>query len=144
MSAEVDLFTGLAGILTDADVAVFNDTLAYGPTDAAITMGDLPQLPAEVVVLTPYPVQDDAKLNDSIIAVQVMLRGTTDPRSVKNRSGAIFDLFQGLEDRDFGSIHLALMWRQSGRLDGKDDLQRWLSVENYYCRVNWPTTYRTE
>lgn len=144
VSAEVDLFTGLATLLDTAGIGVYNASGVYAADDVAVVLGSIPQDPTDVIALTPYIISDDASLNDSIIAVQVMLRGDTDPRTALNRSAAIFDQFQGLENQDFGSMHLALMWRQTGRLDGRDDSQRWLTSENYYCRCNWPTRYRTE
>jgi len=51
---------------------------------------------------------------------------------------------QGLTSRWFGQMFVALMWRQSGRLDGKDENNRWITSENYYARCNWPTQFRTE
>lgn len=142
VSAEVDLFNGIAAILVTAGVGVLASDAT--PDDIAIVLGDLPQEPSQVIAITPYAVASDPLLNESIIGAQVMLRGTTDPRSVLDVSAAVFNEFQGLENRDFGSMHLALMWLQSGRLDGKDDAKRWLSSENYYCRVNWATRYRTD
>ena len=144
MSAEVDLFAGLAQILEDASIGVYNETGAYTTGQVGITTGVIPSTPEEIICLTPYAVRDDAALNESIIGVRVYLRGTQDPRSVMNRAGAIFNVFQVLTARDFGSMHLALMWRQSGSLDGQDDKLRWTRQENWYTRCNVPTLYRNE
>lgn len=144
MSAEVDLFVGLAGELVTAGIGVYNDAGVYTSGQVGITAGVVPSTPDEIISLAPYAVQDDAALNDSVIGVRLMLRGTADPRTVLDRAGAIFNLFQGLTDRDYGSVHMALMWRQSGSLDGQDDESRWYRRENWYTRCNVPTLYRTE
>jgi hypothetical protein len=147
-SPEVDLFDGLAVMLDTAGIGVYKTSGIYSAGERGIVTGGYAVDPTEQIVLTTYLVQDDPPpANDSILGVQVMLRGTQDPRSVKNVSGAIFDLFQGLARLWFGSpqsIYLVEMWRQSGRLDGKDENERGLSSENYYARCNWPTAHRTE
>lgn len=144
VSAETDLFTGLATLLDTAGIGTYAATGIYAADQVGIVLGSLPQSPSEAIALTPYSVSDSADLSDSIIGVQVMLRGTEDPTSVLDRSAAIFDQFQRLERQTFGGLFVAVMWRQTGRLDGKDDSNRWLSAESYYCRVNWPTRYRTD
>lgn len=146
VTAESDLFTGLANLLVGAGIGSYPPPSngIYPAGTVGIVLGELPQLPSEAIALTPYVISDDSLLNDSILAVQVMLRGTEDPTSVLDRSAQIFDQFQSLERQQFGGVFVALMWRQTGRLDGKDDSNRWLSAESYYCRVNWPTRYRTE
>lgn len=144
VSAETDLVLGVAGVLVAAGIGVRNDAGTYAADDVAIIVGDFPQDPAQIIALTPYVVSDDSDLNDSILAVQVMLRGTSDLRSVLDRSAAIFNELERLENQTFGSVNVACMWRQTGHLDGKDDSQRWMRSENYYCRVNWPTRYRTD
>lgn len=141
---EVEFVEGLAALLDSASIGVYSPGGVYAASDVGIEFGTFAQSPDQQIVLTTYSVQDQVSVDDSILGVNVMLRGTPDPRSVKNRSGLIFNQFQGLTDRWFGSMYLALMWRQSGRLDGKDDNDRWLSSENYYARVAWPTTYRPD
>lgn len=143
-SPEMDLLTGLATLLGSVSIGVYKTT-AYAPTDIGITFGGLAQVPTQQIALTTYPVRDDpAPSNDSVVGVQVMLRGDETLASVKNLSGAIFNQFEGLTNRWFGQMFVPLMWRQTGRLDGKDSNNRWLSVESYYAMVNWPALYRTE
>lgn len=144
-SPEVEFLEGLAALLDSVSIGRYDPSGVYAASDVGIAFGGFAQSPTEQIVLTTYTVSDSAApSNNSVLGVQVMLRGTADPWSVKNRSGLIFDQFEGLGNRWFGSLFLVQMWRQTGRLDGKDANNRWLSSENYYAQVNWPGQYRTE
>lgn len=141
----VELIEGLATLLDSVSIGKYDTAGVYAADDVGIVFGAFTSEPSEQIVLTGYIVTDSpAPSNDTIVGVQVLLRGTEDLRSVQNRSGLIFDQFQGLGDRWFSSLYLATMWRHTGQLDGKDENSRWLSAESYYARTNWPTLYRTE
>lgn len=138
-----DLVDGVAQLLADSSIGVYDPSGLYADTDIGITVCVVPDSPSQIITLTPYTVQDDPRLNDSILALQVRLRGTQDPRSVIDRSAAIFNLLHGLE-ADYGDLHVALMWRQASGPMGQDDNQRWLWSDSFYCRVNWPTLHRVD
>lgn len=139
---EVQLLKGLAVLLDSVGIGKYPpDGAVYAASDVGVTFGAFTQDPSEQICLSTYSVQDSVIVNDSVLGVQVQLRGTVDPLSVKNRSGLIFNQFQGLSD---DGLSLVLMWRQSGRLDGRDENLRWMSSENYYARVAWPTVNRPD
>lgn len=140
----VDLLDGLAQRINDAGIGIYRTAGVYQPSDVAVVFGTFSEQPTQQIALSAYNVADNPVLNDSTTGVQVLLRGDLDPRTVWNRSAAIFDLFQGLSMTPFGSLYLVQLWRQSGRLDGRDDNNRWMTSENYYARCAWPTTYRTD
>lgn len=139
-----ELTVGLIGILTANGLGVYDPTTVPAPTDVAIGIQDIPPEPDNVIVLSPRPALDSADVNDSIVAVQVYVRGPADPTVAMARDEAIFNLFQSLNSTVVNGVPLAAMWRQSSTLVGQDANQRNERYSTYYCRVSFQTAHRPD
>jgi len=139
-----DLLDGLAQVLATGGAGTYRaDGSAYLPGETAIVFEAMPQAPDRVIVLSDYPVADDASLSDSVIGVQVRCRGGADPHDVKNIAGTVFDQLHGRTAYQAGTVRVVQSLHQSGAPLGRDDSNRWERSENYYLTVHRPSTYRT-
>lgn len=144
------LITGLAEHLADHGLGVWRpDGTAYQPDEVAISdRGIIPQ-PDRLIVLTDYivPGQPDG-LADMLIGVQIRLRGTTDPRVVRDLGSEIYDLLDSSGRQVWGQpgreVHVTDVWRQSYTQLGADQRGRWEASHNYYVTAMRPTAYRNE
>lgn len=131
---------GVGELLGACQVGMWSDN--PGADDVAIVLGALPPAPAKAIAIVPYPLQDDPLLSDSVIAVQLRIRGDGDLRTGLDLSAAAFNALNGLQSVQMGGIYMAMLWRQSSAVMGLDENQQWNLSDNYYGRVNWPTQYR--
>lgn len=140
------LVAGIAQRLADAGLGDWDPDAEYDDNYAGwpILRGRVPQAPSKVIVLTAYTISDDATENDSIIGVQIRLRGDEDIATVQDRSDLIFGVLQGLHDETLNGVPIVLIERKSSAPLGQDENDRWQESCNYYVRVAWPTTYRTD
>lgn len=134
---------GVADLISDAGIGVWNPTGAYTTGQVGISIMKVPQSPDDLIVLTPYRVQDSL-LNDSIEGLQIRTRGDQNPLTVLERDAALFNLFEGMHDVVIGGVPVALIWRQSQLPGPQDQNDRWECSSNYYCRITDPTTYRID
>lgn len=145
MTAMTSFLTGLAEMLNDAGIGVWNPTGVYTADQVGITLSAVPQEPDQLIVLTARPISDDPVLNDSITAVQIRHRGLpNNPRGVLDRDDAVFDLIQGIHDTEIGGLPIVVAWRQGGGPLGQDQNLRWEHASTFYLRTAIPTTYRTD
>lgn len=142
MGYTTDLITGIASYLEAQGVGQWEPVVTV-MTGTLITGREPPSEPDRVIALAEYPVEDDARLSDAIIGLNVILRGLPDdPRSVLDLRDAVYDALHGLEHFDLGptgnGVRLNLVWRQSATPLSADESGRHRRSENYYLRVNRP------
>lgn len=143
MSPTTDLLDGLAADLDDAGIATYDPGGPYTDGDPpVVTIGGTPPHPDRAAALMAYPVDDDYKLSDSVVAVQVRTRGTIDPRTVERLADDVFDRWHGVMATDYGGVYVVAMWRQSGAQLGRDDSGRWERSDNYYLTIHRSSTHR--
>lgn len=143
--ADLEQFaTGAAGILAEATIGAWSPEADYTEDQIGILITARPENPSQIIVLDPYVISDDPRLDDSILAIEVRCRGDLDPRTVLRRDAAIFELLEGLADTMFGGIYVVIMWRQFSSPLVPDANRRWESSSTYYARVNWPTRHRPD
>jgi hypothetical protein len=140
MGFQSDFTAGIAQLLATANVAVWNPTGTYAPTDTGIMVEVVPPAPDNVVMLAHYVVQDDPTLSDSVIGLQVHTRtGGQDPRTTSDLADAVFDQLHGLHDLTLSTgVRVVEIVRRSGAFIGQDELQRWSRTDNYYATVYRP------
>ena len=133
---------GIAEALHDTGAAVWRPTGTYQEDEAAITVGGLPQSPAQAVALTTYGSEDDPALADSLVMVQATIRGSSDQRDANATAAALFDLLHGREHFTLAGVPIVLAQRHSWAWLGVDGGGRWRRSDNYYLNVNNPTAHR--
>ncbi|RSD22007.1 minor capsid protein [Amycolatopsis eburnea] len=144
MTFSEDLLKGLAAFLDAAGVGTYRgDGSAYLPSETAIVFAAMPSSPDRAIVLSDYPVADDASLSDSVVGMQVRCRGGADPNDVKHVADAVFDVLHGKYAFDLGPVHVVEALRRSGVPLGRDDSNRWEHSDNYYLTVHRPSANRT-
>lgn len=144
MGASNDLLTGLALLLEDRSVAVWDESAAYAPDQLGIVIDAVPAGLPDVVTLSDYVVDDDPALSDSTTGLQVRTRRAgADPRPCKDTDDAIFDVLQGYAGLLPNGVRVVSCYRRSGGSMGQDDNDRWMRSSNYYIRTHRPSTNRT-
>lgn len=141
MSFTGDLFVGLGQILNDAGIADFPwDGSSTPTTGAAVIYKDMPDNPDRVVSLTPWGAGGDQPLLTlGRQPFQARFRGTVDPRDVDELGDAVFNVLHGLTDREFGSVHVIQILRESSLPLGQDEQERrWMRSDNYLIDVDLP------
>jgi hypothetical protein len=145
-----DLLTGLAVHLAAAELGTWRPTGAYTAAETGIVIRGIPQTPDRLITLAPYPLDggEHRGMADHDSALQIRVRGTTDPRVCEDLADAIFDLLDSTgSDRsqlDLGGIKVIDMWRQSYTSLGVDTNGRWERSENYYLAAMRPTANKTD
>lgn len=143
MGYQTDLTAALAGLLDAAGVGVWSAAGTYDGTAPAITIRAMPATPDAVITLSAYGVSDDPYTADSVTGVQVMVRtGGTDPRTTDDLADAVFSAFQGLTGVTTGDAKVLAVARRSSLSLGQDDLNRWVTSDNYYLTVHHPAPHR--
>lgn len=147
MSFTTNLLTGMAEHLAAAGAGVWRpDGSAYGPDEVAIVIRSIPQAPDRLITLAPYAVDGTGLrgLADHQAAVQVRIRGTTDPRTCDETADAVFDALDSLAGVTWQGIAVVQVWRQSYTSLGTDTTGRWEASHNYYLDVMRPTAHNTD
>jgi hypothetical protein len=136
---------GLAVNLGAAGIGVWRpDGPAYTADETAIVVREIPTQPDRLITLSAYRVGDDYPgLADYVQAVQLRIRGTTDPRVCDDLGDAVFDLLDSREQWACGGIPVVYSQRRSDTSLGWDSSHRWESSHNYYFDVMRPTAHRT-
>lgn len=143
MSITVDLLDGLTAMTVAATIAVSRpDGTPYLPTETGISYKNLPPTPDRMLSLTPYGATGDyPNLPLGQQRIQVWGRGTSDPRDVDVLMDAVFDLWQGVTDRQFGDCHVIQILRISSIPMGQDaQSRRWERSDNYSIDYDSPAT----
>lgn len=141
---DTDLATGVAVLLDAASIGTWKPTGVYASGDTAIVLDELPQAPDAAIALAVYPITDDPALSDSVAGLQVMTRaGGQDPRVVRGIASSVFDQLHGLYGYALSTgIRVVNIERRGGASLGKDSLNRWGRVDNYYVTCWRPSTHR--
>lgn len=137
MTYTVDLLEGLAGLMTDEALGVYRPDAPIGPGETPIVLGAMPEEPARVYVLTPYPVED-TDTTDAITAVQIRYRAGPDLREVWDMADQAFALLHERRSYRLRDIYVALSWRESLGVMGQDAHGRNELTSNFYLRTTRP------
>jgi hypothetical protein len=138
-----DLMGGLAALLAARGVGTYNPSGAYTAAQTGIVHDVVPSSPDRVIVLTPYSPTDDPTLSDSVVRVQVRVRGTRDPRTAYDLDDAAFQVLHNLPRQTIGGAVVTGGWRRSGAYIGPDSNGRHERTSNYEFQVHRPTEHRT-
>ncbi|SDJ07898.1 hypothetical protein SAMN05444157_1624 [Frankineae bacterium MT45] len=140
------LTKGVAGLIHEAGIGVYDPARRWldSDTEFAVMMNKVPTSPPLVIALTPYHVQDSLRTTDSILGLQVRIRGNKNPATVLDADDAIFNLIHGMHDTVINGVPVALIWRDSWVPAQPDKNERWELASNYYIRTDVPTTYRDD
>lgn len=136
------LLNGIGSYLSVNGLGNFSPDAPLPSSGWGISVVNFPQSPDLLMVLTPYNVGDEVFGSDSTVGVQVRFRGDRDPRTVQDRSDAVFGVLQGLHGVSLGGVPVVVCNRTSGVYLGPDTNGRHERADNYYFAVAWPTALR--
>jgi hypothetical protein len=128
------LLDGLAVLLQEAGVGVFDPDAVIEDPATGIFRGVMPDSPERAIGLTAYPVED-TDLTDAITGVQFRIRAGRDPDAVDDLADAVFTALHNRQHYKAGGIHVALSWRQSQAWIGQDAKGRMELTSNFYLRT---------
>ncbi|MFI1677064.1 minor capsid protein [Streptomyces sp. NPDC020607] len=131
------LLEGVAALIAEAGLAVYQPNGAYGDGETGIFLHRMPEAPDRAYAITPYPVEDTG-LTDVTDGLQIRMRAGPDPREVLDMADAVRDLLHMRENTIVGGVRLSLIWRQSQAPMGQDEHGREELTSNYYARSNRP------
>lgn len=143
MAWTADVVAGLAQHLAAAGVGTYSPAGAYTSAQVGIFMDVVPAAPDRVVTVTPYGAADDPTLSDSVLMVQVRVRGTKDPRTAYDLDDAVFAAMQNLPRSILNGVTVVGAWRTSAGYLGPDGNGRHERTSNYRLTVHRPTPNRT-
>jgi hypothetical protein len=148
MSTTRDFLAGIASLIHETGIGVYDPDRTWTNADTAwaVALGpSVPEDPPKAIVLSAYsPAPDDPKMTDSLLAVQMRLRGDEDPGSVQDVNDALFTRFQGMHDTTVGGVALVLLWRQSSLPAPADENHRQQYSSNWYAQIAQTSNYRTD
>lgn len=103
-----------------------------------------PQADGALVVMTPYPIDDDPSLSNSTIGVQFRTRSADgNPAGAMRLADQLFDRYHGIEWLELSTgIRIVYGQRISSIPLDKDANGRWEQSDNYQFRVHRPSTHR--
>jgi hypothetical protein len=135
---------GVAQYLENSDVGVFHSSgVAYTANQVGIFFDAVPASPDRVIVLTGYAATDDPTQPETVLSLQVRVRGPRqDPRIAYELDDAAFDALQNLPRSHIGGTTVAGIWRASSAYMGVDANGRHERVSNYTIRLHRPTLHR--
>lgn len=140
MSFTTDLLAGMAQDIAAAGIGTYrSDGSVYLLDETGVVFKNLPESPDRCIVLTAYGSTDEAKSNLNSINVQIWMRGLPrQPLDVDHLGDDIFNLFQGVESRWYGTAFAVQILRKSTIQLGTDANQRWERSDNYVVDTNVP------
>lgn len=142
MTVEDSITTGVAQLLHEAGVATWRPDTPYQDDEVPVTIAALPPSGTQAVALTVYGSSDDPHYADSVVMLQAVIRGTTDPRSPDTVAAGIAELLHGRSGFTLGGVPVVESHRQSWSRLGRDENGRWLRSDNYYLQAHTPTAHR--
>lgn len=143
MSFTSDLLGAVAQYLADGGMGTWRPTAPYQPSDPTpIFLRSTPASPDRAITLGTYVVDDDYSQPESVIGLQVRLRGDRNANTVAEMADQVFDLLHGMQGIDFDSGRIVMSWRNSGTPLGQDANERHEQSENYYLTVWRPSPHR--
>ncbi|QRV28817.1 hypothetical protein I6J39_16985 [Streptomyces californicus] len=137
MTYTVDLLQGLAELMAGGGLGVYRPDAPIRPGETPIILGAMPEEPARVYALTPYPVED-TDTTDAITAVQIRYRAGPDLREVWALADGAFRLLHERRSYRLRSVYVALSWRESAGPMGQDTHGRHELTSNFYFRTTRP------
>ena len=139
------LLTGWAEDMASAGIGTWRTNAPYMPEEVAITHRVILPAPDRLITLAAYPAgQEEPGQADHLLAVQVRVRGTTDPTTCDDLADAIFERYSGAEQLTLGGVRVVQMWRQSYTSTGQDSGDRWTRSENYYLSAMRRTVHNDQ
>lgn len=142
MAFTTDLLTGVAQHLAASGVAVWKPSGTYTSVEVGIVLGVPTQSPPSLVALAIYRNTDHPALSDSVVGLQVRVRGSdADPRKADDLADAVFNALQGLRATVNG-IRISYAKRDSTFPLGIDGSGRQERTDNYSLTVHRPSTHR--
>lgn len=143
MGFTADLLAGLATRWHDEAIAVYRPTGVYGAAETAIVFGVPGQNPPAQIALAVYNNTDDATLSDSVVLLQVRVRGAdADPVGADDLADAVFDDLQGFIGNLPNGIRIVFAKRNSTFPLGIDGNGRQERTDNYELTVHRPSAHR--
>jgi Bacteriophage minor capsid protein len=123
MSAETDIIGGVVALLAPLGVPAVHKSL-----DSSVPRG---------VELILSGIGDNPKIGTGIRMLQLMFRagGPDNTHDVDDLADQAFVLLHGVAGRMFGSVSVALIYRQSWVSLGLDDAHRWVRSDNYSLQI---------
>jgi minor capsid protein len=143
VSWTANLAHGLAEYLAAAGIGLYRPTGIYRAEEIGIVIGAIPAAPPQVVALTPYPLTDDVDQADSVLGIQVRVRGAgPDPREVLDLIDAVFDVLHGATHLDLAGALVHLAQRTASTPMGQDTNHRYEHADTYQLTAHRPSTHR--
>lgn len=133
-----DILTGLAQQLAADLVGTWNpsgSTVADSVTPV-IALHTAPPAPDRVITLVGYLNTSMPGLTDSLLTVNIMCRGTTDPNVALGMENAVYLSLQGRHGALPNGALISQMWLQSAARIGPDNNRRHQRSANYYLQFN--------
>jgi hypothetical protein len=141
MSTTRDLLTGLAQIIADSSIAVYDPVGAYAATDTGVVLMKLPSTPDRVVALWAVPLTDGTMTPIGQTLIQVRTRGLPDqPLDTEDLGDAVFDLLHGIRNHPLGSVNIIQILRKSSIPNGQDNSKRFERIDHFYADIDYPPT----
>jgi hypothetical protein len=144
MGFTTEVLSGVAQLLAGNGVAEWKPpgTDPYLLDEAGIVLGVPTQQPAALIALAVYRTDDDPSLSDSVVGLQVRVRGRdADPRDADALADGVFDTLHGYRGYA-GSVRIVYARRVSTLPLGVDDNGRHERTDNYDLTVHRPSPHR--
>ncbi|GAB3459232.1 minor capsid protein [Actinophytocola sediminis] len=142
MSWTADLAHGLALLLAAAGVGVYRPGGVYQDDETGIVIGFVPAAPPRVVVLSCYALADDVDQADSLIGLQVRVRGAgPDPRDALALLDAVFEELHGATHLTLAGVVVHLVERTVSAPMGRDANGRYEHADTYRLTAHRPTRH---
>lgn len=139
---DAEFIRGFGEYLASAELGKWS---TFTSSDTGIVAGKLPASPYNAIALASYGVSDDPTLSDSVIGLQVTVRGANqqDPRPTQRLTSRVYDQLDGMAGVTLpGGVYVVQCHRQSWTTLGQDENNRWREVSNFYVTVHRPSKYR--
>jgi hypothetical protein len=141
MGTATDLSNGIATMISNAGIAVYNTSSVYADSATGIVFKDMPAKPDRCVVITVVPLTDQISMPLGQVMVQVRTRGNPGaPLDVDDLGDSIFAVLHGTTALTFNSVYVNQMNRHLSVPMGMDSLKRWERADQYYLDLSYPPT----
>jgi hypothetical protein len=139
------LVNGLGQLLENEGIGAYDPdgTVALPDDSTAITYGQLSQSHSTSIGMTPYGVDDDPSLSDSVRGVQFRFRATSDDQ-LADLADAVFDKLHGAHGYTLSTgVRIVESLRNSAAAMGYDGQGRTERADSYYFTIWRPSRHRT-
>lgn len=139
--------TGFAAMLDSAGLGRYltDPTAVFAAGDVAITLGEIPDAPDDLIVVTGRVLNLHPALNNGLLQVQFRSRSAS-RANAKARAAAITTRFASMPDANIGGLNCWLIEYINGGGGGWDSHTPrrfdWIDVFHVHC--DWPTDFRVE